>query len=100
MAYPIALLTVDELMMAGAKYNAKNLNFYLYNAKKTGTMTPYNYANWYGHPRITVLDEYGNINYNAVQTARYVRPVINLRSDIKITSGDGMADDPFVISLS
>ena len=28
-----------------------------------------------------------------------VRPVINLRSNIKITSGNGTSDSPYVVSL-
>ena len=37
------------------------------------------------------------ISYDFSGNTSYVRPVINLKSDIQITSGDGSKSDPYVV---
>ena len=85
--------------MSGAKYGAANLNFYLYNGLLNATMTPFDYANWRGYPRILTLGTMGEITYNFPRTYRYIRPVINLKSDIEITEGDGSINNPYIVTL-
>ena len=97
--YPVGLITSDELIMSGAKYDAANLNFYLYNGLLNATMTPFDYANWRGYPRILTLGTMGEITYNFPRTYRYIRPVINLKSDIEITEGDGSINNPYIVTL-
>ena len=99
LAYPIGLLTADEAMYAGALYHSVNENVWLDTGYSFWTMTPAVYSqestqscNWFLYAKKyiegpTVTDLYG------------VRPVINLRSDIKITSGDGSANNPYEVSL-
>ena len=62
-------------------------------------MTPVQYntnwlvfQNWY-------IDKDGGLNYTNAGYAKGVRPVVNLRADIKITGGDGTAYNPYVVSL-
>lgn len=58
-------------------------------------LTPYSTSNVYsvikygstGNPSPDVADEYG------------VRPSLNLKSNVKITSGTGTKTDPFILSI-
>ena len=95
LTYPIALLSADELVMAGAFIYKKNTNFYLQNADTVGssswwTMTPYvfsSYVNVFdGSSYFSLSSNNGGVDdpSNAV-----ARPVINLRSDVLVESGDG-----------
>ena len=99
LAYPIGLLTADEIIYAGAVNGVVNNNFYLYNGVKTWTMTPYGYGALVGYARVIYLETDGQISAGGTSVERIVRPVVNLRSDIKITSGNGTAESPYIVSL-
>lgn len=80
---------------AGGYYGTQNTSYYLYNGQYCWTMTPLKF----------IIDR--NIAYlfyepshggnGGVDTARGVRPVINLRADVQIT-GSGTRTDPFVVN--
>ena len=38
--------------------------------------------------------------FNSVDYGRYVKPVINLKPDVKISGGIGTSNDPFVIDTN
>ena len=96
--YPVALITADEMAMAGGVFNTSNTNFYLYNGQYQWSLSPGRFFSsdsiatvWYVtssgslYPWIDVITSFG------------VRPVINLKADTLITKGDGTALNPFVI---
>lgn len=105
--YPIALLSADELVMAGAFWNKSPITYYLNDGylydtpvleSKWITMTPFAFL----EPNPNQF--YGNTNGNAslygtlnVTTTFAVRPVINLRSDLKISGGNGTHRTPYEI---
>ena len=39
----------------------------------------------------------GNMISNNVTVFRHIRPVINLKSDIQITGGDGSKSNPYIV---
>jgi hypothetical protein len=93
----VGLIISDEVMYAGGK-NVDNDSYYLYNGQNYWTMTPHSWlvgtaASWvwafYVHST-------GYFNAYGVDNKFGVRPVINLRSDIKI-SGNGTKDNPYVV---
>jgi len=90
--YPIGLITADEISMAGGLNDTINSNFYLYNGRQFVTMTPYFYNTY---PEI--FSYYNKISVVYPNSYVDLRPVINLRSDIKIT-GKGTADYPYIIN--
>ena len=101
--YPIGLITYDELLFSGI--DVKHLNSYSYTYSDVGywTMTPaLFYANSVG--RNYYLNSTGFIDSSDVNTPNNLkfglRPVINLKSDVKITGGIGTSNDPFVIDTS
>ena len=96
--YPVALITADELAMAGGVYNTSNTNYYLYNGQYQWSLSPgsfnpsYSSANaWYVHPSGSLYP------WSSVPSSFGVRPVINLKADTQITKGDGTALNPYVV---
>ena len=98
--YPIALPVIEEFALAGGVYNVPNSSYYLYNGQIVWTMSP-SYFNSYGtNVSAWYMLSSGVINpWYSVSSSFGIRPVINLRSDIKITKGAGTALNPYVVSL-
>ena len=96
--YPIALITADELLIAGANNVSNNELFYLYSVYELMTMTPNSYTIGVGYGSYYTLESTGIIGTigTAVRPTIYIRPVISLNSDIILT-GDGTIDNPFQI---
>ena len=87
----VGLLTYDEVVYAGGYYNQSNSNYYLYNNTYFWTMSPAGYWNvWRVYTQ-------GFISFDTVNYSCTVRPVLNLKSDTKISSGDGTKENPFVV---
>ena len=96
--YPVALITADEMAMAGGAVDIANTNYYLYNGQYQWSLSPgYFYP---GHSGVYVwrVNPFGSLSpWSHVTYSFGVRPVINLKSDALITKGDGSALNPFVI---
>ena len=95
--HPIALLTVDEVVMAGELYGRKNNSHYLDEHMKR---SPYIYSWWTMTPakvagRATMYYAGYNFGEFMVSNQSGVRPVINLKSDLLIKSGDGTLNTPY-----
>ncbi len=96
LTYSIGLITADEGVFAGAidgilisKYN------FLYTGNWYWTMTPIdhgfqNHGYTLGDNSVSGLVTQVNSGYN-------IRPVINLKSDVKISGGIGTINDPYVV---
>ena len=99
--YPIALITADEVALAGGRgyymgAYSPNSSYYLYNGQNTWTMSP---SDFYSSAHIWSIDFHGNLDSGYfVANSFGVRPVINLKSDVKISSGDGTPIAPYKIS--
>ncbi len=95
----VGLITADEVEFAGAK-NEKNTSYYLYNGQHYWTMSPY----WSQSDGEIVMfavrgDNSGWLGHGYVKwTDLDIRPVINLRSDITISSGNGTLENPYIVS--
>ena len=100
--YPIALLTADEVLYAGEVWQSLNPNYYLANTHVSITLSPAYFFTENVGARMFYTDadsSAGSIYNSYVNENWYVRPVVNLRADIKITSGDGTADNPYIITI-
>lgn len=88
LSYPIALLTADELTLAG---NSSYLN----NENDWWTMSPNDHS---ALPRNYYFTNEGNLNgTNYLSTEKGVRPAISLKHNMVITDGDGTSTNPFVV---
>ena len=102
--YPVALITADEVAMAGGRayYNgaySPNSNYYLYNGNYFWTLSPSYFNSSSSTAFVWLVMPSGSLNpWNNVAYSFGVRPVINLRANTLITKGDGSSLNPFVIS--
>ena len=93
MEKPIGLITADEVVYAGGFGEAINTSYYLRNGNSYWTMSPSFYN---GRAHVFYVYSDGRLRSERVVDRGGVRPVINLRSDVKLT-GSGTGIDPFVV---
>ena len=98
--YSIALITADEVALAGGVYDIENRSYYLYNGQRYWTLSPFHFTSYYSHADIWFVTSSGGLIGNNSTTSLGVRPVINLKADIKITSGDGTSSAPYKIATN
>lgn len=100
LTYPVALITLDEVVLAGGKYDAKNENFFLNQNVNYLTMTPMVFSSYYLNASIGLVSFLGSIFNGASLNNNVVRPVINIRSDVLISSGDGSVNNPYILKIN
>ncbi len=93
--YPIGLITVDEVMYAGGGSTTNNTTYYLNSGYNYWTMS----SRWFNSAsaRGIMVFSTGNFSHSNIANTIDVRPVINLKADIEITSGDGTSTNPYRI---
>ena len=102
--YPVALITADEVAMAGGRayYNgaySPNSNYYPYNGNYFWTLSPSYFYSYNSLASVWLVVPSGSLfPWFDVTYSFGVRPVINLRANTLITKGDGSSLNPFVIS--
>ena len=97
--YPVALITADEMAMAGGVIDTANTNYYLYNGHHQWSLSPGIFDPNYSYADAWNVLPSGSLNpWRDVDFSFGVRPVINLKADTLITKGDGTALNPFKIS--
>ena len=111
LTYPIALLSADELVLAGAwggntENNSESYNtkYYLHNSNTTSTywwtMTPYSFVDSNTNISTSYLSN-TSLYTNNGNVDNGVRPVINLVSNILLDgTGDGTENNPYKVKLS
>ena len=111
LTYPIGLITADEVMLSGSSggvfsgsynYVKVSLNSYITTGNTFWTMTPaggyvpFDYTNWFSY--MFCVNLYGAFDDNGAFLTYGLRPVINIRSDVKV-SGDGTMQNPYLFAL-
>ena len=108
LTYPIGMITADEVSYAGGLWNTNNTNYYIAQNAKSGatywwTMTPNDWNGTNSRARIIRIGgttTTGYINATHVANSFGVRPVISLKSCVKVLDGDGTSSNPYTISLT
>ena len=99
--YPVALITTDETALAGGVFNIPNSVYYLYNGQYLWTLSPASFTSSDTFANAWAIDSTGSLYpWGTVDHNFGIRPVINLRSDVQITKGDGTALNPYVVSTT
>ena len=93
LTYPIGLLTLDEVMLAGHRKSSV-ASTYLVNGVKWHLMTPVVYDGL--SPSFAFLKADGYLN-QINEKADYVRPAISLKQGAKVISGVGSKTEPYVV---
>ncbi len=99
--YPVALVTADEIIFAGGVNYLANRNNYLFNGGYSQwTMTPIYYTSSHNEARNGYMLGNGAFYIaGTVNNKNGLYPVINIRSDVLISSGDGTVDNPYQLML-
>ena len=99
LTYPIGLITADEVTYAGTAGAAwtNNTSYYLYTGQHYWTMSPIYFDSDDRAALFRVDSTSGYLFTTWADNSIGVRPVINLKADVKILSGDGTAEHPFAI---
>ena len=101
LTYPVGLITYDEIVFAGIDQRHINKLSWAYSIQHYWTMSPsvFYATKSYAREWNLVNDGYLYIG-SSVGGSNGVRPVINLKSDVKISGGTGTANDPFIIDTN
>ncbi len=95
LTYPVALLTIDEIYLAGGSTISPNENYYLYNGEAYWSLSPSVFLS--GHANVRVINGDGSALSVDVDNSRGVRHVLNLKSG-SLKNGSGTANDPYQVS--
>ena len=96
--YPVGLMTVDEVVLAGGMYNVMNLKYYLYNGYSNWTSSPSTFSTYGAYSNVWYLSPSGALDTTRSMLSQGARPVINLNANVKIVSGSGTESDPYILS--
>ena len=95
--YPVALLTADELTLAGHGWNGYSRNAYLYTGQYYWSLSPCYFSS--NRASGFNMGSNGNLNLNYVNRTYGVRPSVSLAPGIMISGGDGTSEDPYQLEL-
>ena len=98
LTYPIGLITYDELIFAGL--SKSKINGYAWVVGEYYSMTPSNYNTTQKTATMFGVKKNGEINIWRLEDHIGAIPVMNLKSDVKITGGIGTSNDPYVIDTN
>ena len=99
--YPIGLLTIDEAAYAGGKQGYHNKLYYLYIGQTYWTMSSSHFPASSSIANVWSVSNTGNLYlWDWSSVSDYVRPVINLKPNTEITSGNGTASSPYQIKYN
>ncbi len=95
--YPVGLITLDEMSLAGGKLGTANENFYLYTGEHYWSLSPY-YFNYNGFASGFYIKSMGTLNNTVANNAIGLRPVVSLKSGTSMEDGgDGTPTNPYVV---
>jgi len=101
LTYPVALITADEVALAGGRQGLKNEDYYLRTNNYYFTMTPSYFDAATAFALVYRVNPAGELKqWDYVAYPSGVRAVINLRSDVLISQGDGTIENPFILNLT
>ena len=89
--YPIGLLTIDEIMLAGGTELRNNSKWDTYYSEgEFWTMSP-------GLPSAIIYVKDAALRNENVGYGHRIRPSISLKQGIKVTGGDGTSTNPYIV---
>ena len=103
----IGLINADEVAFAGGSTKNNNTSYYLYSSSDFWTMSPQAFAKgtFYGYTDlITYVYRVTSgklwMTHSGSGVTEWVRPVINLKSNVLVDKGNGTSSNPYVIKTS
>ena len=96
LTYPVSLLTMDEINMAGGT-NSSNNSYYLYTGQYWWSLSPGIFDNNYA--REFNVYSAGHMGYNNAGNTYGVRPSVSLAPGILVSRGTGTSENPYELVL-
>ena len=96
LTYPVGLISSDEVVFAGGNLATNNTSYYLYTGGAYWTISPGGASQYGTGAHMLYVNGNGGISRGVAESGD--RPVINLRSDVTVASGNGTQNSPFVLS--
>ena len=96
LTYPIGLITIDEVEMAGNNWNGNNTSYYLHTGDYYWAGSPYGFGDGGNAGGFEVNDDGGLIN-DCVSNSDGVRGVVSLSSESKLL-GSGTYNDVYTVN--
>ena len=97
LTYPVGLITSDEAIAAGGKYNSSNTLYYLYVGNEYYTMSAGLLNTWI-YSRNSIISSNGSVTSGDSWNNYGVRPVINIDPSKIEFSGNGTMQDPYILA--
>ena len=94
LTYPVGLITIDEVEMAGNNWHEINTSYYLHTENYYWASSPFDFDDTYSLEFLVYFD--GSLYGNIVNNNYGVRGVISLSSDAKLL-GSGTYDDVYIV---
>jgi len=91
----VGAITGDEVMYAGGTSGAGNNAYYIYSGQAYWTMSP---SHLYSDAYVLDVNSNGALSNYKVAGKLGLRPVINIRSDVTFSSGNGLQDSPYIVA--
>ena len=96
LTYPIGLITIDEVEMAGNNWNVGNMNYYLHTGELYWAGSPFDFSEGHGAVGFFV-DVYGGLSGDSVNRNGGVRGVVSLSSEANLI-GDGTWNNVYEVA--
>ena len=96
LTYPVGLLSIDEVILAGEKLSTINNNYYLYTGMIYWILSPYYYSS-NNHAGVMLVNAEGKGHFTIAHMDFGVRPAITVAPSAPLLSGDGSQNNPYVI---
>jgi len=92
---PVALLTADEVALAGGVWNTSNSNYYLYNNTTYWLLSPSYFYD--GSAGVMCVFSGGRLSNHSVTNTYGARPAVSLKLGTVIESGNGERSSPYIV---
>lgn len=98
LAYPVGLITADELIIGGTKWSGSNSNYYLYTNITYWSETPRSWStDSAAVSRVFLINDSGALINSIAVRENGIRPVISISSKAKL-SGNGTWNNVYTVS--
>ena len=97
LTYPVSLLTMDEINMAGGTGSSNNNSYYLYTGEHWWSLSPRSFNNIFANEFYVYSS--GRWDVNSVAVTYGVRPAIVLAHDLLVERGTGTSTNPYELVL-
>ena len=100
LAYPIGLLTADEVAYAGGNMNSNNEDYYLSVGRIYQLLSQGHFSNSYASSFAWNVFGSGKLSPAYLSSISVdIRPVISLNTNIEISKGNGTASNPYIVKV-